>query len=309
MSEREIAQRLRSEYVKDDCVQVMLPFQGYLQLWGNGGLMFYQYLLKDIQFDRRETAIINFDGMNRFVNTYPLDERNFGFPYAGIPQHTERVGLFKKTNLVNQILDFEKPYVAIFDGYVVKYVAYKDGDSAILHVELLNNIRTVESKTKLSRESLEKYLRTGTAVFDPTQYKSIQICDTKGGLYHITLQSEEYYQNLTREEMQHSLNPYPYTERTTGMLKKMIENLDESLPYIVLANKRMIKFTEDSEISLENFAVVRTGNDEYETWHAKVPLKVDSIDNIKGRLGSEIKTMREPKIKNKMILRKRELQL
>lgn len=305
MSKIELAERLHSEYVKDNYVQVMLPYTKYAQIYGNNGLMFYQYLLKNIECSSKETARVDIYEMNRYINQYISDERNIDFPYSNIPCHSERVGLFKKINFTNQILDYEKVYFKINDGYLTKIVVYKDSDgSAIVHQEILNNISSLSGSMKVSRETLENYLKTGAMSWlDPGPYEYVKIFDLNGGLYDVTLEPEDYYTDLTRKELQHNLSVAPLTDRTSAMLNKMIWNLDESFTYAVLLNKKMIKISKDGKIKIDKFFVVRTGKDEYEIHYAHIPYDMDSLHSIKDRIGvNNIETAKEPKIKNRLIL-------
>ena len=44
-------------------------------------------------------------------NSYLADNRKDSFPYSTIPECVAKVSLFKKRLFVNQIFDFNKPYI------------------------------------------------------------------------------------------------------------------------------------------------------------------------------------------------------
>lgn len=52
---------------------------------------------------------------------------------------------------VNQILDFEKPYIRINDGCINKITAFKDGEDAIVHAKILNKFNNKELKQFLEK--------------------------------------------------------------------------------------------------------------------------------------------------------------
>ena len=308
MDKREFAQRLHSDYVKDDCVQVMLGYIDFAQIYGNDGMMYYHYLLRNIPCDGSETARIDIDRMNKPVNNYLLDDRNTLFPYSAIPCHKERVGLFRKLNFTNQILDYEKPYIKVNDGIITKLTAYKDDESAIVHTQILNNQYESFKELIVSREELENYLNTGNLPeFDTDNYTYKQIFDLRGGLFDISLEPDDYYISLSKREITDSISPALLTERTTAALRNMLSNLDESLAYLVLKDKKMIKFGSDNKVAIDTFTVIYMGKDKFKVQIAKTPLTKEDLYRVKDRIGSSnITVAKNPKINTK-ILKKRVL--
>ena len=189
MGERiEVVKRVHNEYVKYDCVQLMLGYENYAQIYGNGELMFNHYLLKDIYCTEVDTAHYNIDEINKYVNAYLSDERRTQFPFSSTPYHVEKKGLFRKINFTNQIFDYDKPYVRVSDGIITRMTAYKDGNSAIVDASVIDNEGFITKRFTISKTDFEQYLRTGTlAGYDNNNYKNIRIFDRNGGLYTITL--------------------------------------------------------------------------------------------------------------------------
>ena len=110
----EYAQRIKSYYVGDDCIQIMLPCsQGNLTFLSDKGIAYHSHN----------------NNANCYINRYLLDERRHHFPYSDIPIHTQ-YSQFQKYETVNQLIEFNKPYLLISNCLIEKYVV-KDGDEAI----------------------------------------------------------------------------------------------------------------------------------------------------------------------------------
>lgn len=108
--------KINRAYVDDECIQVMIQHAiPYLSVIGDG-----------IMYSASE-------GEEAFINTYLHDLRKLKFPYSKVPTHKERKGsvIF---NYVNQIYDYNKPYVVLKDGSVFEDYAVKasNGINALL---------------------------------------------------------------------------------------------------------------------------------------------------------------------------------
>lgn len=110
----EIVQRIQSHYVGDDCIQIMFPYQDTLTILNQDGMLYHHK-----------------PGSSVYVNKYLEDERRKQFPYSNIPTHFSKVK-FKKVAYTNQLLDFEKPYIRIGDGYFSESFVIKDNNQALL---------------------------------------------------------------------------------------------------------------------------------------------------------------------------------
>lgn len=111
----EIVQKIEKQYVSSDCIQTMIPYENTITILNQDGIIFSN----DTKYSKG------------YINKYLKDERRFNFPYSNIPIHYERLG-FKKIAFTNQLLEFDKPYFKISDGYVEQRVAIKDNNEALL---------------------------------------------------------------------------------------------------------------------------------------------------------------------------------
>lgn len=121
---RDLIQKIDSQYVGDDCAQLMFKYEdGMVIININEQKLFYY----DVP------NCINEFG---YVNNYLTDERKEQFPYSDIYEHIERTE-GQRINVVNQLLDFDCLYKIIrcdSQGRVNVRVygkLIKDGDEAI----------------------------------------------------------------------------------------------------------------------------------------------------------------------------------
>lgn len=146
-------QKIDKEYVKDDCVQVMIEFKDGLS----------------IQNTSTNETIFNFEkDKTGYINTYLEDERRANFPYGNIPVHRTIKNL-KIYNVVNQILDFDTTYKVnyIFKGILEPYLPQgyirivKDNDEAFLlygkkENELKMNAEEIKTLVTLGQLKIKK---------------------------------------------------------------------------------------------------------------------------------------------------------
>lgn len=283
----ETIQKIRSHYVKDDYIQIMLAYRDYLVLYGNKNLMYFKNYI--------EKKPILVEGN---INVYLNDERKEDFPYSQIPEHIERVLLFRKMNFANQILDFEKPYIGINDGLITKMTAYKDGDETLVHTKILNG-RLYNHRTKeITREEIENYLKTGSLEqLDEEEFECIGIFDMNGILYNSGLESEQIWIDQEKERLTRIINKNgEYRENTKIELQKAIAKLDDIEPFTV-TQKAMIKFKENGEIKIDCFVIKYEARGKYKIILANLPITMESLSMLKSK--SElpvIKTLKEPRI-------------
>lgn len=283
----EMVVKMHSHYVADDYIQIMLAYHNYLLLFGNNDLMYFR------NFIESHPSIS--EGSR---NVYLDDERKNNFPYSQIPEHIERVLLFRKLNFVNQILDFEKPYIRINDGFITKITAFKDGDEAIVHTKILNG-KLCDEKTKtITREELETYLKTGSLEqLDENEYEDTSIFDMNGKLYNPRLELEQKWIDEEKERLSRIIDESDrYKESTKNELQRAISTLDDISPF-VLTPTIMIKFKQNSEVKIDAFVVKYLERGKYEIALADLPVTMESLSMIKSKAELPvIKTMKEPKI-------------
>lgn len=282
----EMVAKMHSHYVADDYIQIMLAYRNYLILFGNSDLMYFKNFIESNPSIREGSR-----------NVYLEDERRNNFPYSQIPEHIERV-LFRKLNFVNQILDFEKPYIRINDGFITKMTAFKDGDDALVHTKILNG-KLCDKRTKtITREELETYLKTGSLEqLDENEYEDTSIFGMNGTLCNPEIESEQKWIDLEKERLSRLIDESDcYKESTRSELQRAISTLDDISPF-VLTQKAMIKFKQNGEVKIDVFAIKYLERGKYEIALADLPVTMESLSMIKSKAELPvIKTMKEPKI-------------
>lgn len=140
-------QKINSGYVNKDCVQFMISHHmPYLSVIG-------------------DRVIYNApEGREATINEYLKDSRRFNFPYHNIPTHRQKKGkiLF---NYVNQIYEYDKPYIVLKDRTVNEHFVTKSANEkyAIIISRKIKPI-FIGGKYDLNSEELvqnlyEKYIK------------------------------------------------------------------------------------------------------------------------------------------------------
>lgn len=276
----EMAAKMHNHYVNENYIQIMLGYQDYLLFFGNNNLMYNS-------------------NIDLATNAYLNDKRKKYFPYSQIPEHIEKVSLFKKMIFVNQIIDFEKPYIRINDGLITKVTAFKDGSDAIVHTKVLNG-KISNKKTKtISREELETYLKTGSLVqLDESEYENTCIFDMKGILCDPRLELEQKWIDEEKERLSRIIDENDcYKERTKKELQRAISTLDD-ISSFTLEQKLMIKFKQNGEVKIDAFVAKYLERGKYEIVLKDLPVTMESLSMIKSKAELPvIKTMKEPNIR------------
>ncbi|MEE3342588.1 MAG: hypothetical protein VZS44_00675 [Bacilli bacterium] len=283
----EFVGRINKQYVADDCIQIMLAYRDYLLLYGNDSLMHYK------NYSCSDPLICNL-----FVNAYLDDERKDIFPYSQIPTHIERVSLFRKIYSVNQILDFEKPYIRINDGIITKITAFKDGSEALVHYKILNGKLCNRKSKIITREEIEKYFETGSLdQLDENEYNKNRIFDLNGIIFSNVQdfsKLERKWIDIEKERLLSLIDKSSYMEITKKELKGAISNMDDILPTNIPL-KYMIKFKKNGEIVIDVFSVKYLERGKYDILLENIPVTMESLSMIK-ETNPVIKTIKEPKI-------------
>ena len=134
---QEIVYKVNSKYVSDDCVQIMTAYNGYLITFNRGNII-YSHI---------NSAIPT-------VNQYLEDERRKQFPYSNIPIHYSRIPGKGKVMKVNQLLNFDEPYINFADGLIFESFAVKDDDCAFIIDKILTENKKTISVTRSELENL-----------------------------------------------------------------------------------------------------------------------------------------------------------
>lgn len=280
----EFVERVHECFVKDDCVQLMFPYQKYMFLFGNNDILYYRNILDD----------------KVIINHYLKDKRRFSFPYSSIPLHIERFGLFNKIELVNQIFDFEKPYIKLNDGYSTVNTAFRDGNSAIVHTKIIDMKGTFERKFTLSRSELHNFLKTGFLFgYDENEYSEIFLVSRNARLTQnqFSEEDEKRILGLQRKELLHAIGCMNNSDSIKENLKNGVLKLDEFESFSVCSNYLLIKLKENGDIMVDKISILYLNEYEYVLTISNIPITKQTLKTIKSDCKlSKIKPMIAPKI-------------
>ncbi len=282
----EFINQLGSVFSRDDYVQIMLGYQDYMILFGNGKCMYYHNLEHD---------------NTSYVNSYLNDERRSEFPYSTIPEHVQRIGLFDKYHFVNQILDYEKPYLSIRDGVLEEIVSYKDGNKSLIHNKILVGDSTTRVKRIVSRAELDNYLQNGYG--SNSSNKAVEMFSDDGRFYDRELPTEEEIIEDEKEFLLKALNyqrfnDYRYEYRNRRIyneLEQLVSVLEKVEP-IYWSPYFLLTIMEDGSMHLEYIKFTFLDFDKYELETVEIPITKESLQAIKARINSPIKELEKPKI-------------
>lgn len=136
----EIVVKIPSHYVGDDCVQVMFAYRGSMAVINPTGIKYHDQ--------------VGYENINHYLE----DERRKKFPYSNIPMHNGKI-LFRKYKYVNQLLDFDTPYLRLSSQGIYESFAVKDGGEAFLVNRGYLGVEDERLKY-LSRKELEEMFTT-----------------------------------------------------------------------------------------------------------------------------------------------------
>lgn len=125
----ERVQKIDKPYVSDDCIQVMVPYEKKITILNQDGILFHSQ-----------------NGSNVYINKYLQDPRRMRFPYFNIPTHYSKIGN-QKYSFTNQLLEYEKPYIYVRNGFLSESYAIKDNSQAFLIEKVLHSKGTTKYMT------------------------------------------------------------------------------------------------------------------------------------------------------------------
>ena len=127
---------IESPYIEENFAMVMIPYTKNLTLIGSEGVVYSH---------KAESK--------KIINNYENDERKRFFPYDDIPTHYERDGVLGKKKCINQIIEYDKPYISVCNDIVNEYYLVKGFRCAYL----CNTVLFGETQSDYyTRENLEK---------------------------------------------------------------------------------------------------------------------------------------------------------
>ena len=275
--------KMHSYSVAGDCVQYMAGYENYLMVFGNNDLMYFKNVDESIHLLYGESK-----------NAYLKDERRNKFPYSQIPEHIERVSLFRKLIFANQIFDFGKPYILMFDGALAVVTVFKVGEEALAYSKQFAGKLSNERTRVITSKELEIYLATGSLEqLDENDYNNSFIFDNSGRLYEPYAVNERLEQtsfNNEKQRQQRIIDDY--------IEDKFQKNIKlEEIESFIVTKKLMIKFKQNGEIKIDYFIIKFLQKGKYEIAVTGLPVTMESLSMIKSNIElTSIKTMKEPKI-------------
>ena len=156
--------KIHNKFTSDDCVQIMLSYSNNLTIIDNNGVMFHATDLDDIN-----------------TNKYLTDERRKQFPFSDIPTHYEKnLFLFAKRFFINQLFNYNQPYVVIHDG-VPEKIMFSKIENESFFIQNIPQISKPEVIIKSDTSSILKELAN----------KNSFIINYNGGFVNIWTTKEE----------------------------------------------------------------------------------------------------------------------
>lgn len=154
-NEQFLISKIHNEYTSGDCVQIMLTYDNSMTVVGNEGVIYHATDLEDID-----------------IHKYITDDRRKKFPLCDIPMHYEREFLRKRI-FVNQLFNYNQPYVIVHDGIPEKIIVSKVDDNSFL---IQNIPRVTESDILIEprpKQALKRLVTEDSIVID----NDGKICD------------------------------------------------------------------------------------------------------------------------------------
>lgn len=130
-------QKIKSNFINYDCIQAMIPYRSKLTLLSQDEILYHS---------------INKSSFS--INRY-LKEKINRCSWTNIPTFYERKPFFYRMHYVNQLLEFDKPYLEIRDSDIIEIFVVKNSSQALY----LNKHITLDKQTEyMSRNQLEQIL-------------------------------------------------------------------------------------------------------------------------------------------------------
>lgn len=281
------ASEIDNKYVGSDCAQVMISFDKSLSIFSEEGLTFYGRGYRE----------------NKIDNThYIQDERKKQFPYNETPYHWTRKNLFSKVIYVNQLFDFNKPYVLINNGILSEcYVAKADDKTYIIQTDF-----TVDKEVAIVNKYIEKekvYDYFGELI-NNNDGKKTYIIDSTGK--HLNICFDEKERKQKRNELIDFLKQ-----------KKMLYSSDEhNIWYhnaeFILEDNFMLPFDnplfmiklDDNEMQIKYIQLSSLNEEMVKIMSFNIPVERYSLEQISEIVKNSIKKLKEP-VFSKILRRKK----
>lgn len=276
---KEYVQRIKKQYVRDDCIQVMLPYQKDTMTFLNKKGMLYH--------TKKNSTL--------YINKYTDDKRKKDFPYHDTPTHIEKRGK-QRINYVNQIIEWNTPYIQLSDNTVKELFALKEEKEALLATKILMPIKK-DNKIVTQEEIRQiRSLEDKIGIFDKNgAYKLYDFIDE--------IQILKWYKKKLLNKLENSfpfdyeLKEYIYNcieKSTIRDIPRGLELYDEEDLYISRPNTEK----ETLEILNHNIRFIEPNKYSVETY--EYPITYYTLDHMK-----ELEQKTSKISENTKILRKR----
>ena len=283
----EIIQKIESHYVGEDCVQVTFPYQKTLTIINPDGILYHHK-----------------PGSNLYINKYVEDERRNQFPYSNIPNHFSKI-MFKKISVTNQLLDFEKPYIRIGDGYFFESFVVKDNNQALL---VNNTIKPISNTLHMTYDELLKYV--GANNFDERVYyvyltgeiplNSEVLFPTEeeiySGIKEQLLENVSYFEDEAKKILSSDGRRLIDNIKFLNYIKKCMKSIDYSLiDFNVAINDPMLIIRiNNGDITMQGINVTFVKENDYRVGIYDIPVTKYTLEQLK--YVSKIRRSKEPRI-------------
>ncbi len=278
--------RIPSQYVSENCAQIMIPYSKTITLLNKNGIIFNQ-------------------GTNyNFINLYLENELRKIVPYNNIPNHITRQGLFGRTNLSNQILNFDEHYLSISDGLPIDRYIIKDNETALIMTKLLpceikDESQYINKYELMTREKLD-------SLFKPSnENEKVYLLTSQGDLYHsenmgyydeeklLEQEKEKYIEQLENAE-------HHFAKDTLEFLTTKIKNMELSdLHNLPLPPLCYIVKIDGTNIKIKLIYTELIKSNRYMVTIKNVPLNKYVLEQFK-YMAEEIIEVKEPKISTRL---------
>lgn len=270
--------KIHDRYVGENCAQLMIPYFTTMTVFNNSEMLFHA------------------DEINNIVlNSYLHDERREQFPYHDIPIHYTKKLFQKKMVYVNQIYDFNKPYILIRSGVPQQYYVSKTNDGAIViqqNLELANHNRMF-----FNTEEMHSFLR--------------ELLSCKNGEQSFAMEADGRFLNfVSKEERMIELNKFlDYLEENNIYYKYDGYNLyfsditDKSkIPNTMIPTDGSIFIVKinGSEIKIKLVNITSMDKDYSRLSLYDLPINKYTLEQILCLTSEVSKTLKEPSISRRL---------
>lgn len=265
-----------NKFVGVDCAQLMIPFDKALSIFSEKELTFYGRGYPE----------------NKIDNThYIQDERKKQFPYNETPYHCIRK-IFSTKIYVNQLFDFNKPYVLINNGILSEYYVTKEDDKTYI----IQTYLAVDDKDDIVKKYIEKekvYDFFGEMI-NKNDGKKTYIVDSTGK--HLNICFDENERKQKRNELIEILKQ-----------KEILDSFDEhNIWYrngdFILEDNFLLPFNktlfmvklDDNEMKVKLIQLSSLNEDIVTIMSFDIPVEIYTLEQISEIVKDSAKKLKEP---------------